>query len=602
MNHALKLFGAVSLSLGLAACGSSSNNNPSVGSVVDVAAENGNFTTLVAALEATGLDATLDDPDGNFTVFAPTDDAFDLLPEGVLEDLLDDPDTLSSILTYHVIGDAQIDSAGAIEAAGSTVETVNGASVGISLNGENVMVNLSMVTMVDVEADNGIIHVIDAVLMPPEMGGDTNLTIAEIASGNGNFDTLVAALDAAGLVPTLSDPDETFTVFAPTDDAFAAIPEHLLNAILDDEELLQALLMQHVIPGTSVDSVNAYAAIGSDVQMGNDAELAITTTGDAGERVLRIGGIEITLFDIYASNGVIHVVDAVIVGDLQLPAQGSIVEVAQADGRFETLVAALQATDLDGVLDDLSEIYTVFAPTDDAFAALGDGALDDLTTEELSDILLYHVFGGQAVMSGAAVGIAEGDSIIDMANGDEVALSLSGDNLLINLSTVVEADALAENGVIHAIDSVMMPPVERGEPENNIVETAIAADDFDTLVQLVIDAELDGVLSGEGPFTVFAPTDAAFAALEQSTLDALNNDQTLLQQVLLGHVIGAEVNSVAAYSLNGQSAETAADDFSVMIDIVDGMLTVGGATVETTDIYTSNGIIHVIDTVIVPEE
>ena len=163
------LFAAI---LTLQGCGSGTENHepapspePDPMSIVDVAVANGSFTTLVAALEATGLDVTLSDMDSSFTVFAPTDDAFALLGDDTIAALLDDTDTLTDILTYHVIG-AEIDSSAAISSAGSTVEMVNGDSTGLSLDGDNLLVNTVTVTTVDVEADNGVIHVIDAVLIP----------------------------------------------------------------------------------------------------------------------------------------------------------------------------------------------------------------------------------------------------------------------------------------------------------------------------------------------------------------------------------------------------------------------------------------------------
>jgi len=612
MNKVYKIFGAAALSLGLAACGSSSSDplvtptpDPDLGNIAEVASENGNFDTLVTLLGNTGLDEVLSDPDGAFTVFAPTDDAFALLGEETLAALEEDPELLEQILLYHVYTEGVVDAGGAMGLAGSTIEMGNGDYAGLGLDDGNLYVNLSLITMPDVQASNGVIHVIDAVMMPPEPAGDTDLTIAEIATDNGNFETLLAAVDVAGLTGALDDPDAEFTLFAPTDDAFAKIDEETLQAILDDEDVLEALLMQHLVPDATVGSAGAYAAIGTSLEMGNGAELPITVSGDPGERVLRIGNIAVTMVDIYASNGVIHVVDTVIVGDLSLPAPMlSIVEVAEAAGNFETLLAALNATDLDEVLGDLDETFTVFAPTDDAFDALEEGLLDELLadTDRLRNILLYHVFGGERVDSGAAIGIAEGDdSIIEMVNDDYAALSLGSEGLLINLSNVIDPDVMAENGIIHAVDTVMMPPAERGEPTDNIVETAIANDDFNTLVDLVVEAGLDGALSNEeANFTVFAPTDAAFEALGDA-LDDVRNDPDLLEQILLGHVLDMEVNSILAYSLNGGAAETMATDFFVDIEIANGTLTVGGSTVVAADIYTTNGIIHVIDTVILPE-
>lgn len=131
--------------------------------IVDTAVEAGNFTTLVAAVEAAGLVDTLKG-EGPFTVFAPTDEAFAALPEGTVEGLLEDPEALAAILTYHVVPGAVM--SGDLS-DGMTATTVNGADVTISV-GDSVMVNDATVTTVDIEASNGVIHVIDAVIMPPK--------------------------------------------------------------------------------------------------------------------------------------------------------------------------------------------------------------------------------------------------------------------------------------------------------------------------------------------------------------------------------------------------------------------------------------------------
>ena len=138
------------------------------GTIVEVAAGAGSFTTLVAAVEAAGLVETLSG-DGPFTVFAPTDDAFAaaLADLGLTaEELLADTETLTAILTYHVVAGA-VPAADVVTLDGQSVATVNGAEVEISVDGETVMVNEATVTAVDVEASNGVIHVIDSVLLPP---------------------------------------------------------------------------------------------------------------------------------------------------------------------------------------------------------------------------------------------------------------------------------------------------------------------------------------------------------------------------------------------------------------------------------------------------
>jgi transforming growth factor-beta-induced protein len=249
----------------LVACDSSDNNNastpetPSAGSpddtpgtIVEIAQENGNFETLVTALEAAGLDSTLADENGEFTVFAPTDDAFAALPEGTLDALLADTDLLTDILLYHVISDSVVGSETALSLAGSTQLMANESKLAITVRGDALYLNESMVIDTDIEASNGVIHVIDAVLTPINVG-EPEGSIVDIALASPDLTTLVAALQAADLVGTLADETATFTVFAPTDDAFAVLGEDAINALLADPASLSDVLLYHVIVGAAAD-------------------------------------------------------------------------------------------------------------------------------------------------------------------------------------------------------------------------------------------------------------------------------------------------------------------------------------------------------------
>ena len=191
--------------------------------ILDVAIEAGNFTTLIAAIDAAGLTSTIDDASATLTVFAPTDAAFALLGETAINDLLADPDTLSDILLYHVVSGTALDSTAATDAVGTTVEMANGDRVGVSAKNDALFLNLSKVTATDIQADNGVIHVIDAVLMPPADATPSESTIVNIAAADERFTTLVAALGATGLDTVLASETDTFTVFAPTDAAFDAM-------------------------------------------------------------------------------------------------------------------------------------------------------------------------------------------------------------------------------------------------------------------------------------------------------------------------------------------------------------------------------------------
>lgn len=288
-----------------------------------------------------------------------------------------------------------------------------------------------------------------------------------------------------------------------------------------------------------------------------------------------------------------------------------IIETAQSDGRFETLVAAVTTADLVSTLQSEGP-FTVFAPTDDAFTAYlteNDVTANELlASESLADILTYHVYTSQ-VLSSAAISVAQSnDNQIEMVNGDNLALSLTGDDLYVNLSKVIVADVTTSNGVIHAIDKVLTPPAASAlsDTDSNIAElvTTLAGADsaeFTVLLEALVAADLAGALAGDGPFTVFAPTDAAFVALleEQGlTKQALlaSND---LSNILLQHVIsGVAIDSVAAFAANGADVQTLNSAEEVTVEINEGALTIEGSTVVITDVQTSNGVIHVIDSVI----
>mgnify|MGYP001142699324 CR=1 FL=1 len=577
----------------LQACGSDSDDpiplelpaEVSGDTIYDTARKNPGLSTLVAALEATGLDDTLSASTGTFTVFAPSNAAFLALGSDTVNALLDDPDALSEILTYHVLS-GTVDADAAIAAAGTTVETVNGARVALTLLNDALLVNGVTVTLTNIQASNGLIHVIDAVLSVPAERGEPTDNIIETAVAAGSFTTLAGLLTDAGLIDTLINADEEFTVFAPTDAAFEALGENILTSLGENPDVLLAILLQHVVVGSTVDSLTAYTLAGNDVETASGAE--ITLSINVNNDRITFGGSNVVMPDVYASNGVIHVVDTVIIGDVFVPPAGeNIVEVASANANFSTLVELVVAADLVDVLaDEMGVQYTVFAPSNAAFAALGQATIDALKADPdtLADILLYHVFAGGAVLQDAAVELAQTDgNIIEMANEQMLALSFVDSTLFTNTSVVSATDVVANNGVIHVVDQVILPPSMRGEPTLNIVETALANDQFSTLVAALTAADLVDTLANEDEtFTVFAPTNAAFDKIEDMALDGLLMDTDALTNVLLQHVIiGAEVNSVAAYAANGGNVDTAAmNDVSVSLANFAGA--VDSATAEVT--------------------
>ena len=273
----------------------------------------------------------------------------------------------------------------------------------------------------------------------------------------------------------------------------------------------------------------------------------------------------------------------------------TIVDIAVADGRFTTLVGALQTAGLVEALQGEGP-FTVFAPTDDAFAALPAGTLEGLSVEQLTSILLYHVVPGK-VMAADAIAL-DGQSAGTLLDGQSINISVVDGMVRINEATVIIADIEASNGVIHVIDSVLLPPAEEAAAPGTIVDIAVADGRFTTLVGALQTAGLVEALQGEGPFTVFAPTDDAFAALPAGTLEGLSVEQ--LTSILLYHVVPGKVMAADAIALDGQSAGTLLDGQSINISVVDGMVRINEATVIIADIEASNGVIHVIDSVLLP--
>lgn len=271
-------------------------------------------------------------------------------------------------------------------------------------------------------------------------------SIAEIAAANGNFTTLLAALTEADLAATFAD-DEAgpFTVFAPTDAAFEVLLEELdaTPAELLAREDLGDILAYHVAEGRLL-----YNDVAASSSISTLNGIAINQSGGVLD-----GYSNVVDGDILASNGVIHVIDAVL-----LPKD--IVDVAITDGRFTTLVTALAQEELVETLRGAGP-FTVFAPTDDGFGAALDAldltAVELLALPNLTDILLYHVVAGSALDAAAVVGSAPGT--VGTVEGSDIAYAVVDGGVVLNGSVnVVITDILATNGIIHAIDFVLLPP------------------------------------------------------------------------------------------------------------------------------------------------
>ncbi len=262
--------------------------------------------------------------------------------------------------------------------------------------------------------------------------------IVDTAAGADDFKTLVAAVKAAGLVDALKGKGP-FTVFAPTDEAFAKLPKGTVEALLKDKEKLAKILTYHVVKGNVTSKDVAKLNSAGSLQ---GAFLRI----DASKGV-RVNDAKVITADLRASNGVIHVIDAVL-----LP-PADIVDTAAGADSFKTLVTAIKAAGLAEALKGKGP-FTVFAPTDEAFAKLPEGTIPALLKdkEKLAAVLSYHVVPGY-VTGADAIKLNAAKSL----QGSELKISSDGGGVHINDAKVIKADILTANGVIHVVDSVLLP-------------------------------------------------------------------------------------------------------------------------------------------------
>ena len=543
------------------------------------AAATGIHDSLVAALAHADLVGALSGS-GPFTVFAPTDQAF--ADAGIDLANFNTPElnaTLTDILLYHVLAGASVMSSDVTD--GLSVGMMNGDNASFTVTEGSVMIEDATVVSPDVVASNGVIHVIDKVLTPPADMKD----IPTIASETGIHTALVAALSQAGLVEALQA-DGPFTVFAPTDQAFTDAGIDLAS-FNDDESnaTLADILTYHVYSGAVQSSA---VTDGLTVEMLNGDNASFTIA----DGVVSIEGATVTTADVIASNGVIHIIDKVLMPPADTPDEpaNDIPAVASGTGVHTALVAALAQADLVSTLQGEGP-FTVFAPTDQAFSDAGIDLSTFDTPEEnetLVDILLYHVLAGAVPSSAVTDGLT-----VTMVNGDEASFTVEPDSgtVLIGDAFVTGADVEASNGIIHVIDKVLSPPLD-------IPATAQNTGIHNSLVAALAQAGLVSTLQGDGPFTVFAPTDQAFAdaGIDLTTFDTDDENATLVD-ILTYHVVSGNVMSTDL--TDGMTANALNTDSLSFTVNADGVM-VNDASVTLADVKTSNGVIHVIDKVLMP--
>jgi transforming growth factor-beta-induced protein len=454
----------------------------------------------------------------------------------------------------------------------------------------------------------------DTVVMRSFQVTGAELTVAGVIAADPSLSTLHQALTDAGLVEALRK-QPAATVFAPSDDAFAALPAGALDALGAEPEQLTQVLLHHVVES---------ALLAADIAPGAVDTLAgDTMTLDVADGAVTVDGARVTTADLTARNGVVHIVDRVLLpaapaADESATAEtttapaaevADLIDSAAAAGRFETLLTALETA---GLIDALRGAgpFTVFAPSDAAFEALPPGALDELLADpdRLAALLQYHVLQGALpaadIASGMQAATLEGKPLTFTRNGD----------ILVNDAAVIVPDIVTRNGIIHVIDRVLLPPVADEQAEGAAVAAAAVTEapngatiadvlnengNYSVLLKAVEIAGLTDELAGPGAYTIFAPTDAAFDAVDEDARNALLDDPDALAGVLLGHVL---LEAYSADQLPALGVATTAQGRLVVFKSRGDAVVVNNATVVEPDLVASNGIAHGIDKVLLPPQ
>jgi len=403
--------------------------------IIDIASEEENLSTLVSFLDKAGLVPVLDSY-GRYTVFAPVNDAFDKLPQEIVDKYQDDVwiNHLQSLLLYHVLGQKVFSEDLTV---GLEETTLEGNSVKVT-SLEPVKINDAEVISADIQASNGVVHVIDTVLLPPSATD----TIVDIALENPDFSTLVDLLGKAGLVETLQG-DGPFTVFAPTNDAFGQLPEETVNLLVDPNNVgvLTDILLYHVVSGN---------AVAKSLSEGQKVETVEGSTVSVSFHPITINNVLVIVKDILASNGVIHVIDSV----LFPPTIGSIVDVITSDDTFSTLASLVDAAGLTTTLQGEGP-FTLFAPINSAFGKLPADVVEAVTSDIalLTDVLTYHVVPSKVL----STDLKKGLEVETVYSDNFIEVTCLHPPTINNNAHISAYDILTKNGVIHVITSVLIP-------------------------------------------------------------------------------------------------------------------------------------------------
>ncbi|XP_062288865.1 periostin-like isoform X2 [Scomber scombrus] len=391
--------------------------------VLDANDELSRFNTAVLA---SGMMDKLDEP-GQYTLFAPTNEAFDRLGQGYLEQILEDKDVIGALVKYHLLNSVQCSEA---IMAGSVYETAEGSTIEIGCDGDTLTVKgIKMVLKKDIVTTNGVIHLIDQVLIP-----DSAKEVMElVGTGQSTFSDMVSEL---GLAAALG-PKTEYTLLAPVNTAFT-------NEVMSkDHSLLRLILESHILK-LKITLSELYNGQLLETLAGKLLRVFIYRNAACIENACMVRGSK------EGRNGAFHVMQSFI-----KPPEKTIYELLIAERRFKIFLSLMETA---GLIDLLKQegSYTIFAPTDDAFSGLSKEDLKLLKSDlnALRTILLYHISNGVFINGGLERGVT---NLLKTLQGNNLQVLSVNNSIHVNSVDVPDSDLMATNGVIHVVKNVLYP-------------------------------------------------------------------------------------------------------------------------------------------------
>uniref|UniRef100_A0A8C8A2D0 Periostin n=1 Tax=Oryzias sinensis TaxID=183150 RepID=A0A8C8A2D0_9TELE len=395
-------------------------------SMQDVIEVEDDLTTLSDLAQTSGLLEKLGQP-GHYTLFAPTNDAFDKLGSDVLERLQSDKEVLKALLSFHLLDSVQCSEAIMV---GSSYETLEGNNIEIGCDGDSLTVNgVKMVLKKDIVTKNGVIHLIDQVLLP-----DSAKQVMELlGSSQSTFGDMISELG----ISTSMASDAEYTFLAPLNDVFTdevmSIDQDDLRVILENHVLKNKIMLGQLYNGQLLETI-----------AGKTLRVFIYRTAVCIENSCLIRGTK------EGANGALHLMKT-----LLKPAAKTMFEILKQNGNFKIFLSLMEAAGLTDVLRQEGS-FTLFAPSDKAFASLATRDLELLKSNKnaLKTILLYHLTNAVFVSGGLEVGVT---NLLKSLQGSSLKLIFANSTTQVNSVKVPEADIMATNGVVHFVNQVLYP-------------------------------------------------------------------------------------------------------------------------------------------------